>query len=200
MSQFIESIKLHNGQLFLLSEHETRLNKTRAEVLGLDQPIHLHAFLYPLLKDYPKGLFKVRVLYAAGINKIEIHPYQQRSIRHLKVVAGNVDYTYKRANREALQQLYLQRGTCDDVIIIKDNLVTDSYYANLVFDDGQIWWTPSTPLLKGVQRAFLLQENIIKEGILHKEDIPSFKQVKLLNAMMDWVDAPVVAIENVVMF
>ena len=197
MSRFIESIKLKDGQLFLLSEHEARLNKTRAEVLGLDKPINLHAALYSFLKEHPKGLFKIRVLYTFGIDKIEIHPYQQRAIRHLKVVSGNIDYRYKTVDRTALHQLYSQRGIYDDVIIIKDNLVTDSYYANLVFNDGQTWWTPSTPLLKGVQRAFLLQEKIIKERMIRQEEIPNFKQVKLVNAMMDWVDAPIVAIDNV---
>ena len=199
MSQFIESIKLQNGQVSLLSLHEARLNKTRSAVLGISQPIALYPYLYPLLKDYTSGLFKIRVRYGTEIDKIEIHPYQQRPIRHLKVVAGEIDYTYKTVDRTALHHLYLQRASCDDVIIVKENLVTDSYYANLVFDDGQTWWTPSTPLLKGVQRTFLLQEKIIKERRIWKEEIPSFKQVKLVNAMMDWVDAPIVAIDKVVM-
>ena len=71
------------------------------------------------------------------------------------------------------------------MIFVKNGLVTDSSYANLVFFDGTEWVTPTTFLLNGTCRQRLLSERKIKERIIHATDIPSFTHIGLINAMID---------------
>ena len=197
MSQFIESIKLKDGQVYLLSYHEARMNRTRCKVLGLLEPISLFVLLQPFIKKHPIGLFKIRVLYDHFIDTIEIHPYIQRPINNLCIVKGNLDYSYKTTDRKKLQDLYNQRGDCDDILIAKEGLITDSYYANVAFFNGQTWDTPSTPLLKGVQRQYLLEQKVIQVKDIQVKDLNDYKQVKLFNAMMDWAHCPIIDTINI---
>ena len=160
------------------------MQRTRKEVLDLEGSINLNdALTIPL--SFQKGLVKCRVLYASSIEKIEFHSYKICPIHSLKIVHDNtIGYTYKTENRTALTQLFQQRANFDDIMIVKNGLITDSYYANLVFDDGQQFFTPRYPLLKGVRRASLLQDKSIQEADIHLEDIAQFEKVHLINAMM----------------
>lgn len=199
MSQFIESIKLLDGQLYLLPYHEARINRTREAFYDLARPISLRHLFSPTLLTHPKGLFKIRVLYDQAIEKIEIHPYTPRPIQSLKIVQGQLDYTYKTTDRKAIHQLYAQREQCDDILIIKNGLVTDSSYCNIAFFDGAIWWTPATPLLKGVQRQFLLDQGIISARNIALTDITSFQKIKLFNAIIDWEMGIEILVKNIVL-
>ena len=195
MYRFIESILLKDGQYCRLRLHEARMHRTCSAVLGLEKRFDLTKLL-PAATDYPKGTFKCRIVYKTTIEKITIQPYTPRPIRHLKVVKGQLDYSSKFENRLELNQLFAQRGDCDDVLIIKNGLVTDASYTNVAFFDGKIWWTPTTPLLKGVQRQFLLDQQIIQEKVITEQAIPSFEKIRLFNAMMDWDHAPEILINQ----
>jgi 4-amino-4-deoxychorismate lyase len=140
------------------------------------------------------GIYKVRVLYGCSIDQIEIEPYSFRKIKSLKVVsADHIDYHLKYSDRQILQNLYAQRGDCDDIIIIKNGLITDSFAANLVFFDGEKWVTPASPLLKGTKRQLLLDLGIITTKEIREEDIQCFQKVGLINAMIDFEEMPVIA-------
>jgi len=70
-------------------------------------------------------------------------------------------------------------------MICKNGRITDSYYANLVFDDGQMLYTPHQPLLKGVKREYLIHNNQVQSIDIQQLDLKHFHQVHLINAMMD---------------
>ena len=100
--------------------------------------------------------------------------------------ADTLDYTYKSAGREPLNCLFALRGACDDILIVKQGLLTDTSIANIALSDGTHWYTPAHPLLKGTRRAALLEEGILQEKDIRPEDLPSFSTVRLFNAMIDW--------------
>ena len=81
--------------------------------------------------------------------------------------------------------MFQNRKEADDIIIIRNGQVTDSYYANLVFYDGRDWWTPQSPLLKGIKREFLLNKNHVKTRKIYEGDLKSFKKASLINAMLE---------------
>jgi 4-amino-4-deoxychorismate lyase len=144
------------------------------------------------------GIFKVRVLYGQTIEKIEIEPYIFRTIQSLKVVHHeSIDYHLKFTDRQILQELFSQRGDCDDIIIIKNGFVTDSFAGNLLFFDGENWVTPTTPLLRGTKRQFLIDQGIISEKEIREEDIRSYQKIGIINAMIDFEEMPEVAIDQV---
>lgn len=198
MCQLVESIKLKDGEILHLSYHQDRMNRSVEELYTGTVPIDL-AKTIVIPENFRSGLFKVRVLYRQTIEKVEIEPYNFRTIQSLKVVQHeSIDYHLKYTDREILQQLFAFRGNCDDIIIIKNGFVTDSFAANLLFFDGHNWVTPATPLLKGTQRQFLLEQGIISEKGIREEDIRSYQKVGLINAMVDFDEMPVININRIV--
>ena len=198
MCPLVESIKLKDGKLFNLSYHQTRMNSALAELFPETESIDL-ATVISIPEHCSSGIYKVRVLYGSAVEKIEIEPYFFRTIRSLKVVHHeSVDYHLKYTDRQILQELFAQRGNCDDIIILKSGLVTDSFAANMLFFDGERWFTPTTPLLKGTKRQLLLDQGIIFEKEIREEDIRSFQKVGLINAMIDFEEMPVIAVDQIV--
>lgn len=197
MSPLVESLKLKEGVVQNLGYHQSRLNRSMAELFPGAEPIDLSQSI-SIPERCKIGIFKIRVVYGLVIETIEIDPYQFRSIERLKVVHHpNIDYHLKYTDRQILDDLFAQRGAYDDIIIVKNGLVTDSYAANLLFFDGQKWRTPSIPLLKGVKRQVLLDQGIIIEKDISLHDINSYQKVGLVNAMVDFEEMPIVAIEKI---
>ena len=143
-------------------------------------------------------MFRCRVTYSKTVDKIEFIPHQFREIKNLKLVEDNsVDYQYKYSDREILNNLFAKRGNCDDILIIKNGLITDTSTANIIFYDGKKWWTPDTPLLRGTQRAKLLSEKKIFKCRITPDDLNKFEKAGLINAMWNFDIMPVIEIENI---
>ena len=94
--------------------------------------------------------------------------------------------------------MFAQRGSCDDILIVRRHLLTDTSIANIALFDGKHWHTPQSPLLKGTKRAELLDKGILSERKIHVEDIPSYSTVRLFNAMIDWgeLELPAVCLHS----
>ncbi|GAA5220726.1 hypothetical protein GCM10025777_13560 [Membranihabitans marinus] len=147
--------------------------------------------------NLPPSLFKCRVVYSNKIETIEFIPYEIRTIHSFECVEDKgIDYRFKRCDRSALNTLKAS-SHCDEIIIIREGLVTDSSYANLAFYDGDHWYTPDSPLLPGTCRARLLNEKTIKSTRIRVEDLKKYKEFKLINAMMDWEESPVYNIDKI---
>lgn len=186
MSRLLETIKVENGKLKLLSLHQDRLNRSRRELFEKPSPILLSKEIQvPAFAE--KGIFKCRIEYAEQIEKIEFLPYKIRKIESLQIVeGGEIDYRFKYADRFPLRLLFERKKHADDIIIIKNGLVTDSFYANLAFLKKGIWYTPQSPLLEGIQRRFLLSQKTIQVADIKVEELPSFEKIRLFNAMISW--------------
>ncbi|MFP4059309.1 MAG: aminotransferase class IV [bacterium] len=195
MYPFVESIKAKNGELFNMTYHNRRFNRTRSGIFGIEAAMNLESII-PAEKSRG-GLYKCRVIYLEEIIEIEFQPYYKKSVNTLRVVHDNIiDYTYKSADRKLLNLLLARKENADDIIIVKNNLVTDSFSANLVFWNGEEWHTPERPLLRGTKREKLLDERIIKEKNIGVEDILNYQKVSLINAMID-LEEIIVPIERV---
>jgi 4-amino-4-deoxychorismate lyase len=196
MYPLLETIKCKDGKLFNLEFHQARLEKSQKEYFGISPKIKLTEEI--LIPEFAKnGLFRCRVTYLEQIDSIEFFPYHFRIIKSLKIIEDNkIDYRFKYSDREKLNQLFEKRGSCDDIIIVKNGCLADSFVSNLVLSDGEKWWTPDTPLLPGTQRERLLKEGKIIERRILVDDISKFKKVGLINAFNDLTEMQVVACEN----
>ena len=185
MCRFIETIRICNGEACNLSYHDRRLNATRTHFWPASRPMQLADYLQ---SPAVSGIVKARVVYGKnGIEETDYTPYLLRRIQSLALVrCDTADYTYKSARRETLNRLFSERGTCDDILIVKHGLLTDTSIANIALFDGTHWYTPRQPLLKGTKRAFLLDEGILMEKELRCEDLPAFSTIRLFNAMIEW--------------
>ena len=151
-----------------------------------------------LKKQKERTIFKCRITYAKHIEKIEFLPYQIPTISSLKLVINDeIDYSYKFSDRSQLNRLYEKRGDSDDILIVKQGLLTDTSYANVLFYNGKEWLTPTHPLLKGTQRARLLDQEIIRVAEIRLEDLHHFKKARLINAMICFEDALDINILNI---
>lgn len=129
---------------------------------------------------------------------ITINPYEAKNITSLKIVYDNaIEYAYKFEDRSVLNNLFSQRNDCDDILIIKNGLVTDSSYSNVVFFDGARWITSAKPLLAGTMRQYLLDTGAIFEDEIRVEQISLFKKVRLINALLGF-DVPELSVSQIV--
>lgn len=135
-----------------------------------------------LLQHQKRALTVVAFLYTQEIELVEYLPYVPKEIQTFKIVKSNIEYAYKYSDRRELQSLILP--SYDDIIIQKNDLLTDTSIANIAFFDGQKWVTPKSPLLEGTTRARLLDEKFLTLKNIRSLDIQSFSHFALMNAMI----------------
>lgn len=197
MCPLVESIKLKDGVIANLEYHQQRMDRSRKELFPDAGRIVL-AELISIPVNCQSGTFKVRVVYGETLCRVEFEPYVARRVESLNVVSHpSIDYHLKYTDREILQQLFALRENCDDIIIVKNGLVTDSFAANLLFFDGKKWVTPANPLLKGTKRQLLLDQRIVTEKSIRAEDLSVYECAGLINAMIDFNEMPVIAAEKI---
>ena len=177
MSRLIETIRVADGRLENIEYHFKRMRSYRPLEWDINEIL---AFELP-----PRGVHKLRIVYDTRERTFEISPYTIRNVHSLKLVFDdNIVYDHKFENRSLLEEHLKSRKNCDDVLIIKNNLVTDVSYANVIFKQDDKWYTPESFLLNGTMRQYLLDNRKIIERRITVDDIPSFTHFKLINAML----------------
>ena len=164
MSQFIESIKVEDQKIFLLDLHQKRVNETFSH-FGKQGSLDLGKIFQDMEHD-EDGLYKLKITYDLDRNfsKMMI-PYAISEISEVQLVENNsYDYSFKFADRKELEHMKL-KSKADEIIIVKNNHLTDTSYSNVLFKKGKEWFTPKTYLLNGVQRQNLLKQKKIKETV-----------------------------------
>ena len=194
--QLIETIRTCNRRLENITHHNERMNRSRATLFNEDVKIDLKKII-TIPTDLPPTLHKCRVLYGPDVQQVEFIPYHRKNVTSFQLVtADHLSYHHKFADRLHLQSL-LQNSPADEIIIVKNGYLTDASYANLCFFDGKKWLTPASPLLPGTMRAKLLKLGKIKEADLRPADLPFFKKLKLINAMLGFHHSPALGIEKI---
>lgn len=200
MFQLVESIRIENKVLCNIDLHNERFNHARRKLFGKTDFVNIEN-LVSLPNNLSAERHKCRVLTNGEGYSVDIALYHQREINTLKVVElNNIDYSFKTTDRTMLDKAFSLRGQCDDVIIVKNGLTTDAWSANLLFFNGNEWLTPSTPLLIGTQRQYLLSKGIIREASIRASDIGKYKSVKLINAMIDFERSPLIDVSTGIFF
>lgn len=189
MPLLLETIKIEGQKANNLTYHQKRLNQSQKELFGLDPSIDLAA----LLHAPSDSLYRCRILYDTEIRSVEYLPYTPKRTDRLKIVTSDLDYAYKYADRSALNTLLEIHSTYDDILIEKEGLLRDTSIANIAFYDGAQWFTPKDPLLEGTMRAKLLDEDFLQAKEIRREDLSSYTQVALMNAMIGFkiIDAKI---------
>lgn len=180
----LETIRCVDGEPLYLSYHQNRLEQS-LQALGCKATYDLQTLITPS----DSNLYRCRFLYDEKGYKIEFHPYTPRRITSLRLITCNdLEYPLKYADRERLNALYEKREECDDVLIVKNNLLCDTTVANVaLFIEGR-WITPESPLLKGTTRERLLNEGFLIAAPLTSEDIKKATKVGVMNAMVGFIE------------
>ncbi len=182
LTKYLETIRAVDGEIFNLEYHQKRYESV-LNSLSCSDFKNLGEYLSP-----PNaGTFRCRLIYTADEISVEYYKYEKKNISSLKLVYDdNIDYSIKSIDRDRLNALYALKGSADDILIIKNSLITDTSIANIALKKKDRWVTPLKPLLKGTTRSRLLDAGAIIEADIRVEELESFSQIALLNAMIDF--------------
>jgi len=178
--KYLETIKCDDYQVYNLQYHKQRI----ADTIGIN--INLEEYIYPISNK----LLRCRVVYSSnGIESIEYIPYHKKQVKTFKLIYDdNIVYDKKYLNRTYLDNLYAQKDKYDEIIIIKDDLVTDTSIANIAIWYEDNWITPKCPLLYGTTRQRYIDNKILQEKNITVQMLKSASKIALLNAMIDFTE------------
>lgn len=175
---YFETIKCDDTEVYNITYHEKRIANT------IGKNINLQDYIYPTNKK----LLKCKVIYSQDeIVSVSFDLYKKRKLKVFKVIEDNeIEYKYKNENRDQLNYLFSKKDTADEIIIVKNDLITDTTIANIAILIDNQWYTPKTPLLFGTTRQRYIDDGILKEKDI---DIKTFKKAEkfaIMNAMIDF--------------
>lgn len=180
----LETIRCNLGEALHLSYHQQRLERSLKQ-LGYTTRYDLHTLISPP----DDALYRCRFLYDSLQYSVEFIPYTPRPVISLKLVYDDtIEYPLKYSNRENLNTLYELRGECDDVLIVKNGLLSDTTIANIALKIDDRWYTPEYPLLEGTTRARLLDEGFLRTAPLSISDLSKADSVAIMNAMVGFLE------------
>ena len=198
MYPFIETVCLEEGQIVRPLYHNARMNAVRRECFGALDNVRVEDIIDAAFR--PLQRTRCRISYGAEVMGVEYFPYRLRRVQTVNLVSAEdgFDYHLKSADRSGLDALFALRGTADDVLIVRDSRITDTSIGNVALFDGERWFTPSSPLLKGTHRQFLLDEGRIFERNIRVKDLCNYSAVRIFNAMIHWseVELPMSSVLN----
>lgn len=180
----IETIAVENGKLQNLAYHQQRYRQALAEYYPNQAVVMRNLSDITPPPEFQQGLVRCRIDYNATQQQVRFFPYQRRLIRTFQpVICDQIDYHLKFSDRTLLEQLYAQRNGCDEIMIVKQGLITDCSIGNLILLQNGIWYTPEKPLLYGTQRAKLLAENRILLRDIRIQDLQQYSEIRVINAL-----------------
>lgn len=169
-----------------LEWHLQRMQRT-AMALGFDAdkideiPLRELAIKAPLA-----GRWKLRVDYGPAGWMHQLSPYSTQPLHRLFMMEDDtLAYPLKFSNRSSLEKHKAELPEGSDILFVRDGLLTDTLYANILLWDGSHWHTPNAPLLEGTHRAALLAQGTVKASAIRLRDLRHFEHLTLISAMLD---------------
>lgn len=194
----IEAIAWRDGKAERLIYHQKRVEEAFRVLFPDKQPFMLKELLQSV--DGPgTGLYKLRLEYGVEPGIMEFQEYRMRNVSSLQLVGiDHEPMEYKATERDYIDRAFSKRGLCDDVLMVRDGLLTDSSYANIALFDGKKWLSPRIPLLYGTRRAYLVDHGQIEPADIKADDLVQFQRIRLFNAMVGFgeLELPVSAISG----
>ena len=173
---YFETIKCEDFEIFNLEYH----NKRVANTIGLN--INLQEYIYPPSEEN----LRCKVTYNNyEILNVEYFPYLKREINSFKIIFDNdISYNKKYLDRENLDKLFIKKDTADEIIIIKNDIVSDTSIANIAIFYENTWLTSKNCLLNGTTRNRLLEEKFLIEKDITLDMLRNASKIALMNAMI----------------
>ena len=178
MQSFFESIKCLDKKAFYLKYHEKRIFDT----------VKLRIDLSKIIKLKNSNLIKCKIVYSENeILDITYDNYIIKNTKQFKIVYDdNISYKYKSTNRENIDLLLKQKNNKDEIIIVKNKLISDTSIANIAVYYKDEWLSPKKPLLNGTTIQRLVKEKKIKQADINIEMLKKATKIATLNAMIDF--------------
>lgn len=196
MSLWFETIRIENGSPQNLEFHQARINRTLRDHFLQDE-FSVSEFIHKHIRP-TKGTHRLRIDYDGKPTDFRTEPYKPRPLASLKVLIDNsINYPYKNTDRTHLEHLRGQKGDCDDILIVKNNMVTDLSYANIVLVRDHIFHTPSTPLLHGTMIDKLIKNQIVVQANITLRSLSLYQGWIPVNALLGFDPLQIRPIETI---
>jgi len=200
MSLLFETIRIVDGQFQNSELHNARLNESRKSIYHISEKIELENSI-SIPGEFRKGIYKCKVMYGKQIDEVTFSRYIPRRIKSLQLINDDtISYNFKYIDREHLNRLVQKCGKSDEILIVKNGLITDTSFSNIIFLKENQWVTSSRPLLPGTMRAHLLRQGRIVEQEIKTTDLKYFRSARLINAMLPFESEMDIPIENINLF
>lgn len=189
-TQFLETLLIKDNQIHNLKLHNKRMNKTIEEYFEVDSNIDLSKHINII----DNKTYRCRIIYDISVISVELVPYKKTPINSFEIIEDdNIDYSLKYLDRSTIENLKNQT-TCDDIIIVKNNLITDTSIANIAIKLDDIWYTPKKPLLKGIMRELLIKSNKLIEKDISVKLFKSAQEFAIMNSLrrFDIITNPII--------
>jgi 4-amino-4-deoxychorismate lyase len=185
MYPFVETIRIEKGEICNIFYHQQRLARTMRHFYP-QATVPLLSEALSRRKWPDDKIWKVHIEYdGSGILLVKTEEYHIRQIRNLRLIDDDeISYAYKSADRRCLSDLSALKGDADEIVIVRNGLLTDTSYSNIALFDGCQWITPLHPLLEGTMRQSLLDQGVVTARDIRAEEWTDFRKVSLINAMM----------------
>ena len=176
--KYFETIKCNDYEIFNLDYHCKRI----ANTIGLN--INLQDYIYPPSNK----LLKCKVIYDdCEILDVEYSEYKKREIKTFKLIYDDeISYDKKALHRNEIDALSLKKQSCDEIIIVKNGIVSDTSIANIAVFYQNKWLTSKQCLLKGTTRDRYINESTLVLEDITVEILKGSTKLALLNAMIDF--------------
>lgn len=196
--QLLESMKLENGNYPLEAYHMARLKDSAAYFKFSVDEEGVAARLAELARDFPDGLYKVRLLLGRDGN---IHAEAQETAAMAEPVkctlaaapvnSANAFLYHKTTNREVYAQAAAEMPPDGFSVLLwnENDELTEFTIGNFVAErDGEFFTPPvGCGLLPGTFRQQLLNEKIIQEKVITKEELGDFDAIWFINSVRGWL-------------
>jgi para-aminobenzoate synthetase/4-amino-4-deoxychorismate lyase len=179
---------------FLLDGHLDRLAESAAFfAFPLDRD-DLRRRLMESVRGLPPVPHRIRlVVPKGGIPELTIAPLiplptpYRVALAVEPIDASDPFLFHKTTRRNVYEAARKQAGTaCDDVLLWnRRGEITESTLANVMVERDGIWYTPpvSCGLLGGVYRARLLEQGLLREGLIRREELVAGSKIRLINSV-----------------
>ncbi|MEA3290320.1 MAG: aminotransferase class IV [Campylobacterota bacterium] len=176
METYFETIRCDDYEVYNIEYHKKRMSNT----VGVN--FNLEEYIYPVNEK----LLRCKVIYNSWeILDVQYYAYIPKIQKKFKLIYDDsISYHYKSTNRDQLDKLFENKDDGDDIIIVKNDLLTDTTIANIAVMIDDIWYTPKKPLLYGTTRARLLEEKKIIEKDIDVKILKKADKFAIMNAMI----------------
>ncbi|HPF00403.1 MAG TPA: aminotransferase class IV [Bacteroidales bacterium] len=186
---FLETIRVVDGIIEYSDYHIERMRQTCL--------FHYHEFGLEKILDNLRlpenGILKLNIWYNQHEKEIKISEYVPTSIKKIELIECDPDfnYSFKYSDRSYLNNLLKSASGADEIIIVKNGMITDTSKANIVFEKNGKFYTPDTFLLNGTMRQYLLGSGKITEASIYAENIFDYEKMYFINALNPLGKTPV---------
>lgn len=201
--EILETLALDAGQLRHLDAHLARMAASAAHFGYPWDLAQVHEGLQALRKAHPQGLWRVRLLLAAGgtfsaqAYAMEASPPQVRlRLAERPLEAAHGEFVRFKTTRRAHYDVFTPTTpeVFDSVLWNARGEITECTRGNIAMRVDGRWITPplACGLLPGVGRALALREGRLSEAALRVDELAKVEAWAFVNSLRGWIDAALV--------